>query len=213
VALKQFWVTLEGTGREHANPAALLRGEAGAPIPVALDLTWDTDGEPYAYRLATRYEIPCRVSGSITVGSHVVALSDATGQRDHSWGLRDWWSMDWVWMAGHLTDGTHLHAVQLRLPEERTLGVGYVQSPGSALSELDGVDASEDVAPDGLIRSARMVLSPPGLEVAVEPLAFGPLRLESDDGRVAFFPRAMCRIACADGRAGLAWAEWNHNQS
>ena len=43
-------------------------------------------------------------------------------------------------------------------------------------------------------------------------MAFGPLRLLSSDGRVSHFPRAMCRIRCADGRRGLAWVEWNLNQ-
>jgi thiamine kinase-like enzyme len=213
VAFELFRTTLDATGEQHPDAAALLRGEAGAPVPVALDLTWETDGEPYAYRLATRYEIPCRVSGSITVGQETVTLSEAPGQRDHSWGLRDWWGMDWVWMAGHLTDGTHLHAVHLRLPDGQTLGVGYTQSAADGLSELDMVHASEEVRPDGLIQSARISFSPPGLEVTVEPLAFGPLRLESDDGRVAMFPRAMCRIACSDGRDGLAWLEWNRNQT
>lgn len=213
VAFELFRTTLDATGDQHVDPAALLRGEAGAPVPVGLDLTWETDGEPYAYRLATRYEIPCRVSGSITVGRETITLSDAPGQRDHSWGLRDWWAMDWVWMAGHLTDGTHLHAVHLRLPDDQTLGVGYTQSSAAGLSELDTVQASEDVRADGLIESARISFSPPEMEVVVEPLAFGPLRLESDDGRVALFPRAMCRIECSDGRHGLAWLEWNRNQS
>ena len=46
----------------------------------------------------------------------------------------------------------------------------------------------------------------------VEPLAFAPLRLISPDGRVSHFPRAMCRLRCADGRGGLGWLEWNLNQ-
>jgi thiamine kinase-like enzyme len=213
VAFEQFRATLDATGEQHQDAAALLRGEAGDPVAVALDLTWETDGEPYAYRLTTRYEIPCRISGTITVGQETLRLADAVGQRDHSWGLRDWWSMDWVWMAGHLGDGTHLHGVHLRLPDAGTLGVGYLQSSGSGVSELDAVEASEEVEASGLIRQASMSLSPPGLEVTIDPLAFGPLRLESPDGRVALFPRAMCRIACSDGRSGLAWAEWNRNQT
>jgi ecdysteroid kinase len=212
VAFEFFRATLDATGEAHGDPGALLRGEPGHRVPVSLDLTWETDGEPYAYRLTTRYEIPCRVSGSITVDGETFRLTDAPGQRDHSWGLRDWWSMDWVWMAAHLSEGTHLHAVHLRLPDAAPLGVGYVQSAASGLAELDAVDASEELEPDGLIRSARMSLTPPGLELAIEPLAFGPLRLQSDDGRVALFPRAMCRVRCGDGRDGLAWAEWNRNQ-
>jgi hypothetical protein len=211
--LERFQVVLEATGQAHADPAGLLRGQAGDPVPVGLDLTWETAGVPYAYRLATRYEIPCRVSGTITVAGEALTLTDAVGQRDHSWGLRDWWSMDWVWMAGHLTDGTHLHAVELRLGDGQKLGVGYVQTAASELMELDRVEASEDADRDGLITAARLSLHPAGLELDVEPLAFGPLRLESDDGRVSQFPRAMCRISCSDGRTGVAWLEWNRNQA
>jgi hypothetical protein len=46
----------------------------------------------------------------------------------------------------------------------------------------------------------------------IEPLAFGPLRLLAPDGRVSHFPRAMCRLRCADGRGGMGWVEWNLNQ-
>ena len=35
---------------------------------MSIDLTWNTLGEPYAYRVATRYEIPCRVRVSVSVG-------------------------------------------------------------------------------------------------------------------------------------------------
>jgi thiamine kinase-like enzyme len=212
VPLERFAVELEATGEAHEDQSAPLRGERGRPQPVALDLRWETDGVPYAYSLTTRYEIPCRVSGTIRVGEETIVLSEAVGQRDHSWGTRDWWSMDWVWSAGHLSDGTHLHAVELRLAEGPTLGVGYVQPADGGLYELDRVTASEQAGEDGLITAARLSLDPPGLEAEIEPLAFGPLRLVAPDGRVSHFPRAMCRIRCDDGRSGLAWVEWNRNQ-
>lgn len=211
-ALRRFRVTLEATGQAHSDPAELLRGEPGEDIAVALDLVWVTAGVPYAYRLTTRYEIPCRVSGTITLGAQTFSLREAVGQRDHSWGLRDWWSMDWVWLAGHLSDGAHVHAVELRLPDAQRLGVGYLQPGEGELHELDRVEASETRDLDGLIKRARMSLGTPPLELDIEPLAFGPLRLQSDAGRVALFPRAMCRIAASDGRDGLAWVEWNSNQ-
>ena len=207
--LQRFRVTLDGTGEAHDEAAAALRGEAGRPVRVALDLVWETDGEPYAYRLATRYEIPCRVSGTIRVGDETLELN-GPGQRDHSWGPRDWWSMDWVWSALHLDDGTRLHAVELRLPELPRLGVGYVQS-GGELAELDAVHADEHAGPDGLITRASLALEPAGLHIDVEPLAFGPLRLVAPDGRIAEFPRALCRARTADGRSGLGWVEWNRN--
>jgi hypothetical protein len=208
--LERFRVTLEATGEAHDDPSAFLRAEPGRPVPVALDLTWQTLGVPYAYRLATRYEIPCRVSGTLTVDGEELAL-DAVGQRDHSWGTRDWWSMDWVWSAGHLDDGTRFHAVELRLPDAPRLGVGYVQPPGGELVELDGVLAGEEVGADGLITAATLELAPAGLRLQVTPTAFGPLRLVAPDGRASSFPRAMCRVAADDGREGWAWLEWNRN--
>ena len=35
---------------------------------------------------------------------------DGFGERDHSWGRRDWWTMPWCWTAGRLGDGTAFHA-------------------------------------------------------------------------------------------------------
>jgi len=94
-----------------------------------------------------------------------------------------------------------------------SLGVGYVQPAGTELEELDRVAASEKLAADGLIEHAAMRLGLSELEVQIEPLAFGPLRLLAPDGRVSHFPRAMCRLRCADGRIGVGWVEWNLNQA
>ena len=38
------------------------------------------------------------------------------GQRDHSWGVRDWWAFGWCWFAGRLDDGTRIHGADIRLP-------------------------------------------------------------------------------------------------
>jgi len=210
--LERFGLTLQAGAESFADPAAILRAEAGARQQLALALSWQTVGEPYAYRLTTRYEIPCTVSGTIELGEERLRLQEAVGQRDHSWGTRDWWSMDWVWSAAHLRDGAHLHAVELRLPGMPTLGVGYDQQPGAPLLELTGVAAAESVGADGLIEEARLLLDPLGLEVELRPLAHAPLRLVADDGRVSHFPRSICEVRCADGREGLAWVEWNLNQ-
>jgi len=210
--LERFAVLLEATGEEYEDPAALLRGERGAPTPVALELEWHTDGIPYAYSLATRYEIPCRVSGTLRIGEQLLELERAAGQRDHSWGPRDWWSMDWLWSAVALNDGTRLHAVELRLPGAPRLGVGYAQRAGAGAHELERVSASERVGANGLVTAGALSLAPPQLELEIDPLAYGPLRLTSPDGRVSHFTRAMCRVRCADGRSGLGWVEWNLNQ-
>ena len=115
------------------------------------------------------------MEGTVTVDGEELELR-GVGQRDHSWGTRDWWAMDWVWSAGHLDDGTRFHAVELRLPDAPRIGVGYVQPPDGDLIELDAVRASEEVGDDGLITAARLELDPAGLELAVAPIGWGPLR-------------------------------------
>jgi hypothetical protein len=159
--------------------------------------------------MTTRYEIPCTVSGTVRIGDEEISFT-GPGQRDHSWGSRDWWSMDWVWSALHMDDGTRLHAVELRLPDMPRMSVGYSQAAGD-LVELDSVRASEQVADNGLITAASLALDPGGIEAEIEPLAFGPLLLVAPDGRVSQFPRAMVRARTADGRTGSGWVEWNRN--
>jgi hypothetical protein len=110
-----------------------------------------------------------------------------------------------------LNDGTHLHSVDLRIPGAPPIGVGYVQSPGGDVTELESVTATETIGDDGLPRHARLVLQPGAMEIEVEPLGHGPLALADDDGRVAQFPRAWCRLSTADGRVGVGWLEWNRN--
>lgn len=208
--LERFRVRLNATGEAHVDASALLRGERGEPTELAFDLVWETLGEPYSYRVATRYEIPCRISGTVDIHGETINVN-GVGQRDHSWGPRDWWSAEWMWSAGHLQDGTRLHGVEFRIPGAPPLGVGYLQPPEGGVLELDVVSASEQVGKDGLITAAEIHYGE--LAVSVQPLAFGPLRLEAPDGRLSMFPRAMCRIRAADGRSGVAWVEWNRNAS
>jgi hypothetical protein len=206
--LQRFRVTIRGTGQAHADESAPLRAESGEPVEVELDLVWETDGVPYAWRQSTRYEIPCRVSGTVRVGDEEIAVS-GPGQRDHSWGARDWWAVDWMWSGLHLADGTHTHAVGV--PQMPGYGVGYVQREGT-MTEITSVTATEKVAANGLITAAQIVSGPEELKLAVEPLAFGALRLDAPDGRVSMFPRAMCRVHSHDGREGTGWVEWNRVQ-
>ncbi|HUZ29648.1 MAG TPA: hypothetical protein VMU90_10430, partial [Solirubrobacteraceae bacterium] len=207
--LERFAVRLRGTADAHDDQAAPLRGETGTPVEVELDLVWETAGVPYAWRQSTRYEIPCRVRGTVRVGEEQISFT-GVGQRDHSWGSRDWWAVDWMWSALHLQDGTHTHAVGI--PQLPGFGVGYLQRDGE-LVEITSVQASEELGSNGLIQSARIRSEPDGLELEVEPVAFGPLRLEAPDGRLSLFPRAMCRVRTTDGRAGVGWVEWNRVQS
>lgn len=208
--LKRFHVAVTGTAELHHDESAPLRNETGEPVEIALDLVWETTGIPYAWRQSTRYEIPCHVTGTVRIGDDVIELS-GVGQRDHSWGSRDWWANDWMWSAFHLDDGTHTHAVTI--PQIPGMAVGYTQR-GDEIGEWESGNTEEDVAENGLITSARISTAIGGEAsvLTVTPLAFGALRLDAPDGRVAHFPRAMARVTTDDGRAGVGWIEWNRNQ-
>lgn len=209
--LHTYRVTVHGRGEVHDDPAALLRGEAGRPVDLTLDLTWTTVGTPYQYRIASRYEIACTVSGTVTADGRTYTLDAVPGQRDHSWGVRDWWAMDWVWSALHLDDGTHLHGVDLRIPQIGPVSVGYVQSPDAGLTETTSVTAQAAFAENGLPITTSLRFEPGALIVEAEILGYAPVRLTAADGRVSQFPRAWAAVTTGDGRRGIGWLEWNRN--
>jgi len=209
--LRTYRVTLRGRGQAYDDPSALLRNESGRPVDLSMDLTWTTVGTPYQYRLTPRYEIPCTVSGTVVADSRTIDLDTVPGQRDHSWGVRDWWSMDWVWSALHLHDGSHLHGVDLRIPGAPPMGVGYIQPPDGSLVELQTVTARESFGDNDLPRTTTLAMKPGDVTATVEIKGHAPVLLTAADGRVSQFPRAWATVTTGDGRTGVGWLEWNRN--
>lgn len=179
----------------------------GDSVRLGLDLTWLTDGIPYHYDITTRYEIPCHVSGTVTVGDEVLVL-EGPGQRDHSWGVRDWWAFGWCWFAGCLEDGTRIHGADIRIPGS-PMTFGYVQESGGVVAPVTRLEVSEDLDGDGLATSTRIVMEPSGLDLTATVQGWGPILLVSPDGRRSRFPRAQMTLVAADGRHGSGWIEWN----
>ncbi len=198
-------------------PDARTYDETGTPTRLAVDLTWTTQGVPYHYGVTTRYEIPCTVRGTVTIGDDILAV-DGHGQRDHSWGVRDWWAFGWCWCSLRLDDGTRVHLADIRVPG-MPMFFGYVQTPGT-VAPLRALSVSEELMDQGFPRRARIELTagalagddgPPvaGLGLDVTPLGFGPVLLRNDDGRTSRFPRALLECRADDGRTGTGWIEWN----
>ncbi|MGW0804229.1 DUF7064 domain-containing protein [Nonomuraea sp. NPDC002799] len=167
---------------------------------LALDLEWRTTAGVYGYALTPRYEIPCEVTGTVDgVPFH------GWGERDHSWGVRDWWSISWLWSSGRLQDGTHLHGMRANLGLDLPWPA-FVAPPGGEPAHVPGFSAATEFE-DG--RPAESLLRFPGLATTVRPIAFAPVTLTSPEGEVAEFPRAMCTFETEDGRTGHGWTEWH----
>lgn len=202
----------EAFGLVLDGPTDAYRPLVGERVPFGLDLEWDTDGVGYRYPPgADRYEVPCLVHGEVLVGDERIAV-DAIGQRDHSWGPRDWWVLSWTWASGWLDDGTRFHGVALRLGDDLLpYHPGYVQAPGGSLAPVEFTDSEATLGDEGLATAARVTVG--DLVLDVEPVAFAPLLLVDPDGRVDRFPRALCRFSDpATGRRGTGWVEWNQPQ-
>ncbi len=184
----------------------------GERVPFGLDLEWESDGAVYPYPPgATRYEVPCRVQGEVLVGDEQITL-DAIGQRDHSWGPRDWWTLGWTWTAGALDDGTRFHGTIVRLGDDPLpYHPGYVQPPGGPLAGVGQTASTARLGDGGFPTAATFDLD--DLHLDITPVAFAPVLLVAGDGRVSRFPRALCRFRdAATGREGVGWTEWNQPQ-
>lgn len=205
--LRRWRVAASGSAETFDDPSAIYRGEPGRPTEVAIDLTWHSVGVPYHYGVTTRYEVSTRVTGTIAVDGEATVI-DAPGQRDHSWGVRDWWEFEWCWSAGALDDGTRFHLSDIRLPSG-SAGFGYTLDPGGDLVPASSISATEVRGDHGFVTTASLGIEPGGLVLDVEPLAVSPLRFVADDGRFSYFPRALCRYSAPDGRVGSGWTEWN----
>jgi hypothetical protein len=187
------------------DPADAYRGERGDRVPLGFDLEWEAVAPVFEYSAVTRYEQSCEVHGEVLVGDERIQI-DGSGQRDHSWGVRDWWALPWCWTAGRLSDGTAFHAVRVGPSPTPFLETGYVVADGGPLSPVTSVAVDTELGAEGLPASASLQIG--DLSLATSALAHAPVLLEASDGRRSRLPRALCRYEASDGPSGMGWTEW-----
>jgi hypothetical protein len=207
-ALVHWSLGLEAFAVSLDDPADVYRGAYGDRVPFGFDLEWETDGRPFNLPIGLdRYEIPCRVHGEILVGDERLEL-DGRGQRDHSWGVRDWWATGWCWTAFHLDDGSRWHGVVVK--PEQTIGWGYVQRPGQATEGHSSFTTDEVGGAEGLPSAAHLEANGTGLDFT--PTAWAPVLLTAPDGRLSRFARGMGHFRSDSGVDGVGWIEFNQPQ-
>ena len=108
------------------------------------------------------------------------------GQRDHSWGVRDWWLFGWVWCSGRLDDGTWWHTARSIVPNVDIFQTGYVIAPGMQLTPVEKVDVDYELDTEQLPVAGTLVVGDLGLRWTAELHA--PVLLVSPEGKRSRFP-------------------------
>jgi hypothetical protein len=203
-ALEHWSVNLEAFAVALDDPAEAYRGERGDRVGFGLDLEWIEAAPAQMSTGLPRYEQACVVQGEVLVGDERIQI-DGFGERDHSWGHRDWWTMPWCWTAGRLSDGTAFHAFRPLI--DIPFASGFVAPPNGEVENVEHFAVETELGREDLPSSASIELGDLGL--LVTPTAHAPVLLEAPDGRVSRFPRSLCRFeSTADDRSGWGWTEW-----
>ena len=93
------------------------------------------------------YEQTCRVTGELRVAGRRVAF-DGWGQRDHSWGARDWAGLrEWHWITGFLGDGKRSFNLFEATQSDGTVTQhGFVADDGAVRTIASAVRETDETA-------------------------------------------------------------------
>ncbi|MFD1939790.1 hypothetical protein ACFSKW_50875 [Nonomuraea mangrovi] len=189
------WEAADPALRFVAEPAAGGWSIAAGGDGFGLDVTWREQAPEYGYARGSRMEQPGWAVGEVTLDGRSFPL-DGPGQRDHSWGVRDWWRIGWTWCAGRLSDGTRFQATHLdargRIPPD-----GYLMAPGGPPEPVRDVAVGADA----------LRMNDTLLEFA--DVAHVTIDLRSPDGEQSRLRRAMTRVRAGATRHGIGWRERN----
>ena len=194
------------------SPLDAYRGEIGERIAVGLDLDWEALFPAYHYPYppeypSAHYQHAGRVHGEILLGNETISF-DGVGERDHSWGDRDWWLFGWNWAAWWFGPDLAVHTL---LGDHDLFTEGCIWTP-TTMTRVTALEADTTHDEEGLPTGGHLRVNggpdAGGLDLSLEVLAVAPVPLVAGDGRTSRFPRALCRATTHDGRSAVGWTEW-----
>ena len=185
------------------------RTSGGTRSPLGIDLEWEAKGPVFDYPMVTRYEQSCLVTGEILIGNEAISF-DGWGQRDHSWGVRDWWG-DRLGVDGRPVGRRD------RLPRRQgARPTGSTSSPATSCGPMRSRSRWRRSSSRRTGQEGRAPLPGGDGDAAARPRPHDARRCcshrsvsDAPDGRMGRFPRGLCRFDAADGRSGYGWTEWN----
>ena len=202
-----------GFGRVLSGP------RAGFVLPISVDLSVRALGAPHSPGRhadggydAGRFEQPVRVSGTGSFAGAELAF-DGYGERDHSWGPRDW-NMQWLFVVLH-GDDLRLQWARAEVPNVGTFVAGYVHRDVS----LRVTDVADDIVFDHdnvthPVSGHFTATAEDGSTVAgtLEPLTGTEIDITHAvvPHRPTIYRRALVRFTPdGGGRPTLGWVEFN----
>lgn len=159
------------------------------------------------------YEQTCRVHGDLILGDDRIRF-DGFGQRDHSWGHRNWAGLhQWHWVTGFLVDGRAFNLFEVHDHDGATTVNGFVQ--GSAGAEyVVAVDRELERGEGGGAERARLVLATTSGEVLTVVATRGgtsvPVRPADDQPVTVHETPIRLEASTADGPTVLGYGIYEH---
>lgn len=199
--LEHWTLGLEAFAVALDDPDEVFGRVMGTVTALGLDVEWEA-AAPAVADGPGRYTQACAVHGEILVGPGERLLFEGHGHRSHTWGDPAW-DAPWWALAGRLDDGTAFAA----------RGDGDGTWPGTAQGWVAGPDGP--VAGDAALTGGggatggTWAADVAGLALELTARHRAPARVDGAGGPRSRLPRALCRVATADGRAGAAWLERN----
>lgn len=234
----RFAMTPESVGRDWRVEfeGEMVRSEDPADVAAAtgestqVDVSFVTRGrhDPFLYSEGRvdlsgpdedRYEVATRVSGTATVDGETHEF-DAPGERDHSWGVREWTDGEWLWISGSFEDGTAYNHLSAWPPGGDPVVVNGFWFDGETVHPIEdasleatpafGPETATDWLETGNAPDVSLDLSwaAGSASLTVEPFATTPVEwVDESEGVRSVMNRSPARHRRADGVDGRGFFE------
>lgn len=152
------------------------------------------------------YEQPCAVQGDVTIGDTTHEI-DCYGERDHSWGTRNWVGIgDWDWFSVVVDEETALSCIEVENDHGRSLD-GFLMTEGTMTPVTDltiarGFDGHEANFEFEVATADGRTVEGTAVVDAVLPVSF------DRNGETGIVRRCPTTYTLSTGRTVYGWSDY-----